>query len=902
MAKAYPQIRVFISSTFLDMQKERVILNQEVFPVVKGLCDSLGVAFNMIDLRWGITKDDQEQGRVLALCLDEIQHCKPYFIGLLGNRYGSILDECDPDLEERYAFLKANRDKSVTEMEMILGALSEENRERCFFYYKDPSLFDASHNDGHDEAIEDLKQRIDSLGIRHAVYGDYDGFKQRVEQDLIDAIRADYPQGTDMDEVRQEAYINLHESGYIDRPSWEEEAMMVIAFAREHHVPVMALTPVPSGKTSTFNHLINDIEGADKIIINFEADVHMRFFPAHYLYYMIRSGLEEYGYELPVLDDFPEPEYLNNYESYVDAMLTILKQGLLAIEYRRPMYILINDAQMCFKKDRLQTFHDAFLFDQTPLPENLCVILTANDFPHYEAVGYRMNPDCAAEENKDFFIQYLAKFGKRIDRDILDGANPNLSFGEYKLAADYLILYCNFSSYVETARELLTKEDHLAILRYIYDRFIDEMDLNCGSVFTEILLRLNYYEPGLSERDLFASYHKDTALERTEYQVFVDLTEIDKATIMRALRYFTNTESGVVYMSDPYVWNFIAESKDHFTEILGRINSERTRKSLEDYWSQFPVVTHITANNHVYTREEFLEMATRGIGSTKVMNYAIFDPVSILLDRKISQFAEELKSDPDAYETDHITDREIQMLVTIQEAAHFYQCDTRTNLYANLLHNVDVMLFVCAKSHALLKRLIREYIDLNIHIHKTQFSHVDKKTISFAVDWEIKNIMNANRGEYPEQLIDDTVDIAILVLEEYGMMDDKFLDIGKHETRTIATNDFVLNACSDEADQRVDRMEVMSRHEDTKKVELTVQALSIYFDRTSNAFDKLLYAYYIFRGVDQLVEAERLTRELFEEFVMGHLAEIDSLRKSCFFPEITGPIVDFLSRIKTRSE
>ena len=119
MEKAFPKIRVFISSTFLDMQKERDVLSLEVFPVVKGVCDQLGVAFNVIDLRWGITEEDQAQGSVIDLCLDEIQHCKPYFIGLIGNRYGWIPDTFDPDLKEKFQFIKEDEDRSVTELEMV---------------------------------------------------------------------------------------------------------------------------------------------------------------------------------------------------------------------------------------------------------------------------------------------------------------------------------------------------------------------------------------------------------------------------------------------------------------------------------------------------------------------------------------------------------------------------------------------------------------------------------------------------------------------------------------------------------------------------------------------------------------------------------------------------------------
>ena len=216
MKKTSPKIRVFVSSTFLDMQKERDVLNQEVFPIVKGLCDTLGVPFNVIDLRWGITEEDQAKGNVIDLCLDEIQHCKPYFIGLIGNRYGWIPDQFDPDLEEKYRFIKENQDKSVTELEMILGALTEENRDRCFFYYKDESLFDATASDHKEDKIEALKQRINALNISHSDYASFDEFKKSVLRDLTNAIEKDYPKGSNLMEIKQQAYLNLAHRGISD--------------------------------------------------------------------------------------------------------------------------------------------------------------------------------------------------------------------------------------------------------------------------------------------------------------------------------------------------------------------------------------------------------------------------------------------------------------------------------------------------------------------------------------------------------------------------------------------------------------------------------------------------------------------------------------------------------------
>jgi hypothetical protein len=43
-----------------------------------------------VDLRWGITEAQANEGQVLPLCLAEIERSRPYFIGLLGERYGWV--------------------------------------------------------------------------------------------------------------------------------------------------------------------------------------------------------------------------------------------------------------------------------------------------------------------------------------------------------------------------------------------------------------------------------------------------------------------------------------------------------------------------------------------------------------------------------------------------------------------------------------------------------------------------------------------------------------------------------------------------------------------------------------------------------------------------------------------
>src|SRR5580704_189438 len=100
------QIRVFISSTFRDMQAERDHLVKFIFPQLRRLCESRGVTWGEVDLRWGVTDEEAAEGRVLPICLEEIKRCRPYFIGILGERYGWVPETIAPELIEREPWLK----------------------------------------------------------------------------------------------------------------------------------------------------------------------------------------------------------------------------------------------------------------------------------------------------------------------------------------------------------------------------------------------------------------------------------------------------------------------------------------------------------------------------------------------------------------------------------------------------------------------------------------------------------------------------------------------------------------------------------------------------------------------------------------------------------------------------
>lgn len=107
-------LKIFISSTFKDMNAERDILIKTVFPRLREKIKAeWDIRLQEVDLRWGVTEEDVKKGEVVDLCLDGIEECKPYFLCMIGKRYGWIptpayisrddYDKCisSPELDEK---------------------------------------------------------------------------------------------------------------------------------------------------------------------------------------------------------------------------------------------------------------------------------------------------------------------------------------------------------------------------------------------------------------------------------------------------------------------------------------------------------------------------------------------------------------------------------------------------------------------------------------------------------------------------------------------------------------------------------------------------------------------------------------------------------------------------------
>ena len=274
-------IRVFVSSTFRDMQAERDELVKFIFPQLRKLCEQRGVTWGEVDLRWGITEEQKSEGKVLTICLDEIQRCRPYFIGMLGERYGWIPAEIPDEMIEREPWLKEHFEHSVTEMEILHGVLNNhEMAEHACFYFRDRKYLETippeqrvdylesdvpediekygvegarQRTEQRKEKLADLKERIRGSGFPvHEDYQNPKEFGQIVLRDLLAIIEELYPEGSQPDPLDREAteheiFAISRTQVYIGRRAYYHR---LEAHAYSESEPLVVLGESGSGKSA----------------------------------------------------------------------------------------------------------------------------------------------------------------------------------------------------------------------------------------------------------------------------------------------------------------------------------------------------------------------------------------------------------------------------------------------------------------------------------------------------------------------------------------------------------------------------------------------------------------------------------------------------------------------------
>lgn len=563
-------IRVFVSSTFRDMKAERNELVLKTFPLLRNICTSRGVSFIEIDLRWGITEEQVAEGKVLPICLEEINRCRPYFIGLLGERYGWVNTNYSDGIIEKEPWIKEyiNLGTSITELEMRHGVLNNhEMNKRAFFYFRDPNYINQlplteKLSDYYSEDVSErgklkkLKESIreaskkNNCFLREENYMDVKQLSQWIVEDFTKVIDKLFPENeapNELSKIRRnhEIILNKKASFYIGNKENFDRLTSFVNSKNTKQAPLVILGEPGSGKSSLLaNWLLNykDAKPNDFIITHFIGSA-----PDSSNYFDILRRIM-----LELKDRFGFSESVSYEYNFVINEFPIWLKRASA----NNKIVLLLDAL-----DKLDDQNNALELTWFPfdLPNNFYLIVSTIPGPSLEAIKLRnwmtstipinVNP-FIIDKKRELAKKYLFIFrhelsNNRLERIITSDLTSNPLFlitmlEELRIVGEHESLDRQIEEYLSASN---TKELFIKIIQRWLTVYSEDMDIVAKS------LRLIWASRhGLSETELLGMLGKESEpLPRAYLEPFLlasdsylitrsGLLDFDNAIIREAIK------------------------------------------------------------------------------------------------------------------------------------------------------------------------------------------------------------------------------------------------------------------------------------------------------------------------------------------------------------------------------
>ena len=572
------QLRIFISSTFRDMQQERDQLVKYVFPKLKKIASERFVDITEIDLRWGITEEEANSGETLKICLDEINKCKSspiFFIGLLGNRYGWIPNDIDSKLfkDTKYRWMDEYKDKSVTELEILYAVLKEQSSSmsnestpkkqfyfkgksfdisnnqqnihinkpdnKSFFYFRDENLSNQIENNlkietQNDYSIENqnkLKNTIKNQDNNTYEYDSIENFSAQILADLINELDRLYPKNetpSKIDKIRliHRQFANSRKKIYIK----DQNIFNQIDIFMKSDIPYLTIQAESGmGKSSL---IANYIE-------YYESNHRNDYIIEHYIGGAddgsadIKSVLFRILNELKELFDIHED--LPKHDELIDKFATYMYN----LQSDKKIVIFIDAIDQLTSEDEKRLY-----FLPRLLPDNIKMIISSID-PIELEISTNITLTPLSHQNQIELINtYLNKFSKKLSHEqlniILNSKQTNNAL-YLKALLDELRIYGEFDNFTLNINQLMqnkTVEDLFSsILRRI------EQDVDHDS-FIDILSLIWCSRDGLSEEEILEIIN---GISVEEFQDYINQGKKLKLTQIELSNIFLQLDDHIIY-------------------------------------------------------------------------------------------------------------------------------------------------------------------------------------------------------------------------------------------------------------------------------------------------------------------------------------------------------------------
>ncbi|MFI5263905.1 MAG: DUF4062 domain-containing protein, partial [Candidatus Kapaibacterium sp.] len=263
MPNPQSELRIFISSTFHDLQEEREYLIKKVFPEIRQLCRERGVEFTEIDLRWGLTEEEATHGKIIRTCLEEIDRCRPYFLGIIGERYGWSPKfhevQKDAELIRKYPWIEdASADgASIIDMEFQYGVLQDPSHAYgAYFYFRKPT---SAEKDPNFKKLDALKKRTRASRRPVREFTSATELGEAVRSDLSKLVESHWHKEIEespleAERASHEAFASTRRRAYILNPD-NLKAFNEFVALEKHEFPLVISGISGIGKSSLMAYL-----------------------------------------------------------------------------------------------------------------------------------------------------------------------------------------------------------------------------------------------------------------------------------------------------------------------------------------------------------------------------------------------------------------------------------------------------------------------------------------------------------------------------------------------------------------------------------------------------------------------------------------------------------------------
>ncbi|MBK8296710.1 MAG: DUF4062 domain-containing protein [Saprospiraceae bacterium] len=584
-------IRIFVSSTFKDMVAERDELMSHCWPELRRFCKERYLELIEVDLRWGISEEQDKRNETLKLCLNEIHECRPFFIGLLGERYGWIPDKevYNPDILEEQSWLRDLKDRSVTELEIMHGVLNNPNLTgRAFFYFRDPNYIKGkgqefiSENEEAENKQKALKEKIKSCCRQHSILlkENYSNPKQLaldILEDLKLAIEKAYPlelvpDSLTRESLEHEAFAESRRKTYIGRQSYFDRLDKHVT---EEGTPLVITGESGIGKSALLANWTKHWKEAHGDDFIFQ----------HYIGGTTKSGdhwalMNRLMSEIKRWTDDPSELPKSHDEILRDFGSWLVRLRIKAEQNNVNAILVIDALNQLEDKDNA---HILGWLPDYPFFGSLRLILSTTKDSMLEILDKRNWKSfevsvLGVSERQQMVVDYLKRFSKKLDEKYLNlicsssrAENPLF----VKILLDELRITGTHEKLEERIRFYLDAESISNLLDRILDRYQKDYDKDRPNLVEETLGLIWSARRGLSEQEL---------LELLKSDDHPQLPHAIWNPLRSALAEFLIDKNGILNFSHDFLKNAVEEKF-----VYNQDKQDDFRLHLADYFERIPI-------------------------------------------------------------------------------------------------------------------------------------------------------------------------------------------------------------------------------------------------------------------------------------------------------------------------